>query len=160
VFLLFTLNTSAQSQEKIYAVMLLNFARGIQWPQHVVADHFTIGVFQYPPLHTELNQVMANIKIDNKPVKIIDLSSTTEIPKCQVIFIPAFKSKVLIKALADYDTQSILFITNAIGSAKKGSGINFILSDGKLKYEINSVSIERRGLKISSTVRRLGVEVE
>jgi hypothetical protein len=44
--------------------------------------------------------------------------------------------------------------------SKRGSGINFVLSNGKLGYEINCKAIEKRGLKVSNGIKNMGTIVE
>jgi hypothetical protein len=160
VLLLFccSLCTFAQSQEKIYSNLILSFSRGIQWPGNS-SDKFVIGVFEYPPLVTELNAISAAIKIGTKKVEIQELNTLDEISQCNILFIPAYKAKSLNGVLNKVGTNPTLIITNKIDLAKKGSGVNFLLVDGKLKYEINCKSIENRGMKISASIKSMGIVV-
>jgi hypothetical protein len=43
--------------------------------------------------------------------------------------------------------------------AKEGSDINFILVDGKLKYEMNKSSLEKSGLKVMPDLVKLAILV-
>jgi hypothetical protein len=69
VFVLMTLfllnglpSSYGQSQEKIYSLFLLNFAKGIDWPDGMTGN-FVIDVLSYPPLLTELNLISGNTRI-------------------------------------------------------------------------------------------------
>jgi len=51
-------------------------------------------------------------------------------------------------------------ITEAPGLASKGSGINFVMKDGKMLFELNKGKIEKNGLKINSKLIALAVLVD
>lgn len=158
-FLLQSNLTFAQSQEKAYAIFMLSFARGIQWPE-TASGNFTIGVLGYPPLVAELNQVFTSTKLGNRKIEIREYSSTEEIDKCQMLFVPAFKTRSFENILAKVGTQPTLIFTNKIDMARKGAGVNFVFAEGKLKYELNCKNIEKRGMKIPANIKGLGILVE
>ena len=149
----------AQSQEKVYSALILNVAKGIQWPQGYADSELVIGVVEYTPLEEELKTLANAIKLSGKTIKVKSVSSPLELKDCDVLFLPAFKAKGLPKYLSSASNTPILIITNKMDLAKQGSGVNFILVDGKLKYEINCKSIEARGMKISSAIKGMGIVV-
>jgi hypothetical protein len=53
-FVLFSFSAHAQSQEKVYSTLILNVAKGIQWPQGHAEKELVIGVVEYAPLQDEL----------------------------------------------------------------------------------------------------------
>lgn len=162
LFITFTLSSNfcfGQSQEKAYAIFMLSFARGIQWPESSYGT-FTIGVLAYPPLVAELNQVFNSTKLGNRKVEIREYTSADEIDKCQMLFIPAFKTRSFENILTKVGTQPTLIFTNKVDMAKKGAGVNFVFAEGKLKYEINCKTIEKRGMKIPANIKGLGILVE
>lgn len=158
--LIFCTRANAQSQEKIYSVMMMNFAKGIHWPSTASKGNFVIGVLEYPPLASELSDLSGNLKIGNRKVEVREFGSPETIGECHIIFIPAYKAKRLPDVLARINNAATLIVTNKMDYAKKGAGINFTLVDGKLKFEINSKSIEQRGMKVSSDLKGLGILVE
>lgn len=154
-----TLPVAAQSQEKIYAVFMQTFVKGIHWPE-VSSGKFVIGVLAYPPLAAELNQTFSTTKIKNHSIEIREYTSVEEIEGCQMIFIPSFKTRSFDKLLTKIGSRPTLIISNKMDMAKKGAGVNFILVDGKPKYEINCKTIEKRGMKISTNIRGMGIIIE
>jgi hypothetical protein len=152
--------TFAQSQEKKYAVLMLNFAKGLQWPSNASTGNFVIGIYEYPPLVAELTALSASSRVGARNIEIKELGSPDEVQKCHMLFVPAYKTKRLPDILNTIGNKPVLILTNKMDYAKKGAGINFVLIDGKLKYEINSPSIEKRGMKISSNLKGMGIAVE
>jgi hypothetical protein len=149
----------AQSQEKAYAVLMLNFIKGIQWPGNEGTDKFVLGVLEYPPLVAELNAAIKSGKTGRR-VEVIEFESAEDVGKCHMLFIPAYKAKQLAPLTAKLGTAPTLFVTNKMDLARKGSHINFVIVDGKLRYEINCKSIEKRGMKVATNIKGLGIIVE
>lgn len=149
---------TAQSQEKIYSVYMVNFVKGIQWPG--TEAKFVIGILAYPPLAAELNQALSTAKIKNHTIEIREYNSVEEIQRCQMIFIPSFKARSFDKLITKVGATPTLIVSNKMDMAKKGAGINFTLVNGKSTYEINCKTIEKRGMKISTTVKGMGIVVE
>jgi hypothetical protein len=149
-----------QSQEKVYTLLMLNFAKGIQWPEGQQDDKFIIGVFEYPPLAAELNKATTTVKVGNKKIEVREFTKTEEITGCHMLFVPAYKARAFDAVLNKVGATPTLIVTNKMDLAKKGSGVNFILVAGKLRYEINCKSIEKRGMKISANVKGMGIIID
>ena len=158
--LLSTLPGASQSQEKIYAVMMLNFAKGMQWPAIYSKGDVVIGVFGYPPLVAELQSTISKVRVNNRVVRVKEYSSIDEIESVHILFVPAFKARSFESIVNKLAHSPTLLITNKPGYARKGAGVNFLLLNGTVKYELNARSIENRGIRISSNVKGLGIVVE
>jgi hypothetical protein len=154
-----TVNSHGQSQEKNYATLILNFSRGMVWPASAASEKFVIGVMEYPPLAAELGSAVQSLKIGTRQIQVKELRTVDEARNCQILFIPAYKAKSLPVILDHLGSNPTLIVTNKFDLARKGSGVNFVLVDGKLQYEINAKSIESRGLKISASIKGMGIEV-
>jgi hypothetical protein len=151
---------AAQSQEKIYSLMILSFAKTIKWPTIGTENKFIIGVLEYPPLVTELKATAQNIRINGKIVEIRELASPEESKGCQILFLPAYKAKWLPRIIESIPVQPTLIVSNKADVARNGGGINFTLENGKLNYEINCRAIEKRGMKISAALRSNGTLIQ
>ena len=151
---------TAQSQEKVYSLLMLSFAKGIQWPDFPADQKFTIGVLEYPPLAAELASSVGSSRIGARAVEIKEYAHADEVSNCQILFIPAYKARQLTQIISKLGKSPMLIVTNKSDLIQKGSDINFILVDGKLRYEMNCKRIETRGMKISSNVKGRGILVE
>ena len=148
-----------KSLEKVYASLILNFAKGIEWPK-ITSHEFVIGVYEYEPLLQELADMSKSFKVSSKKISVRAISTQDEAQSCHVIFIPAYKSRSMPGILASLKDLPTLIVTNKANMARNGSGVNFVLVNGKLQYEINCKSIESRGLKISAGIKGLGIVVD
>lgn len=151
-------SVQAQSQEKIYSLMLLNFAKGIHWPTSP-SEYFVVGVLAYPPLIPELRSTTANSKIHGKKIKVIEIFELEDSKDCHIVFLPAYKAKLLPEVLEKIVAHPTLIVSNKTDLVRKGSGIDLVLRDGKLTFDINCKAIEGRGLKVGSGLRATGTIV-
>jgi hypothetical protein len=148
-----------QSQERIYALFMVNFARGIDWPQQADKKEFTIDVLSYAPLAAELEQLAATTKIHGKSLKVRRIEDVVE-AKADIIFVPSFKYKVLPALSSNTALKPSLIISNSPGATQKGASINFFLQNGKQSYEINLKTITQKSLKVGTNVKSSGVVVD
>jgi hypothetical protein len=149
----------SQSQEKMYSLMLLSFAKGIYWPESSSGD-FVIGVIEYPPLIPELEKTTAQSIIYGKKVKVVDISDVDAIAKCHIVFLPAYKSKMLPKVLDQVANTPVLIVTTKADLIRNGSCVDLVLREGKLTFDLNTTAIQRRGLKIGSYIKSAGNVVD
>lgn len=157
LFIFFLQSAVCQSQEKLYSLMIVNFARGIMWPDP--GEAFTVGVIGYPPLVSELENTSANTSIHGKKIRVKLISGADEVQGCQIVFIPAYKIRLLSEVLSRIPSDPTLIVTNRTDMARQGSCVDLVLRNGKLTYEINCKVVESRGLKVSKAIRNGGTVI-
>ena len=152
--------TAFGQKEKIQSSYIYNFTTYISWPESEKTGDFVIGVLGNGPIQNELNNLAATKKVVTQPIVVKKFSSANEIEKCQILIITENKSNQLAEVLGKINGNSTLVITEAPGLASKGSGINFVMKDGKMLFELNKGKIEKNGLKINSKLVALAVLVD
>lgn len=148
---------ASEVSEKVLSMFLYNFAINGQWPSEN-AD-FTIGVLGQPALAKELETISSEKTIGTQKIKVMQFSNSSKVQNCNILFIPAENSNALTDVNAKLSNTPTLIVTQKNGLAKK-SGINFIVVDGKLRFEVNNTSIEKRGIKLSNKIKSLGIAVD
>lgn len=145
---------------KLHPVYIFSFTKYIIWPDAYREGDFEIVVLGDSPIVKELN-AMANAKKtpDNRKITVTKIESPTDIKKCNVLFVPAGKSKALGDVLNKVGSQSILVITEEEGLGAKGSNINFVIREGKLFFELNQSSMTKQNLKASTELSRLAIQI-
>ena len=152
---------SAQNKDKVYAALVMNFARNVEWPRDKTTGDFVIGVVNHPTLASQLKSVAAQLKnIHDQPIVIKEFASTSVATTCHILFISAAETRSSFSnLLTKLGNTPTLLITEKEGLAEKGSCINFLVIDEKLKFEFNMSSMEKRGLKPSADLVRFGIPV-
>jgi hypothetical protein len=148
-----------QSKDKVYSVFIFNFAKYIQWPADRTTGEFVIGILGNAAMVEELKNAISTKTIGNQKVFVKDCQVLQETSGCHVVFVAENKSQFVRDIIKKLSSESTLLITEKSGLAKNGGGISFMLADGKMNFEINKESIERKGMKIASTLSNLGTVV-
>ena len=160
-FLLFfyCVASSAQSIEKVYALFILNFARGIEWPEKESSEDFVIGVWDNSDIAKELRGATFNKSLNKRKILVKEFEKPDDISGCQIAFIPSKKSSSVPNISTRYETMPLLIVTEKEGLSQSGSNINFLRKNDKLQFELALQSIERKGLKVASSLKNLGIIV-
>ena len=76
-----------------------------------------------------------------------------------MVFISEGQSSSLGSISAKLQGKPVLIISETGGGAKKGAGINFVILDDKMKFELNKGAVEKQGLKVSGDLAKLAIVV-
>ena len=124
-------------------------------------QNFVIGVLGNSPIFEELENHSINKKVNNKKVVIQKLLHTSDISNCQIIFVPEFVSFSILKEFLESEkSKNVLIITEKKGALDVGSGINFLLVDNKIKFEINMGALNQQNIKASAQLLKLAVNIK
>ncbi|MEO6330236.1 MAG: YfiR family protein [Ginsengibacter sp.] len=144
----------------LHANIIYRFTKYIEWPDNSMAGVFIIGVVGDTPLYDELKDFIANKTVRERKIIVRKMSSSADFYSCNILFISEEKSKSLKKIAEITKGTSILIVSESGGLALKGSCINFILVNDRLKLEINKNNIMERNLNIANELLSLGVMVK
>ena len=154
--LMITWGSPAQMQN-YYPVFIYNFTRYIQWPASSQNGDFVIGVLGDCDIVPKLQKMTTTKKVGSQSIKLKVFNSVNEIGDCHMIFIPEKKSDKLGSVNSKIKGSATLVVTEKEGLAKAGSAINFIVQDGKLKFELNKGVAESANLKVSGDLSKLAI---
>jgi hypothetical protein len=156
------LKISAQHETdyRIQANIIYRFTKYIDWPANKKAGDFIIGIVGDSPLYDELKSLSANKTAGNRKIVVIKMSPTASSYNCNILFITEEESSGLKRIAVLTAEAAILIISESDGLARKGSCINFVTVDERLKLEINKENIEQRNLKIASELLELGTIIK
>ncbi len=136
------------------AVFIARVVMFIQWPEKSnMADKsqpFVFGVFGETPLKTWAEKVYSHEKnkIKGKKVKIRYFTTPAEVIDCNLLFIPKSAAEDLPQILSVTKNKPVLTVGDTEGFAEKGVHINLLLKSGKVKYEINSLTLLDSRLRV------------
>ena len=157
--LILSVNSYAQSV-KLKPVFIYNFIKNIEWPDDYQSGNFVIGIVGETPVVAELTNMASSRKAGNQDINVNQYSNVENIGVCHIIYIPPEQSQLLGAVIERTSGNSTLIITEKSGLAKSGACINFIYENEEQQFELNQVNIEKRGLKVSSTLMNLSILVD
>ncbi len=159
--LLLTSGTLVFAQERpmheVYSMMVYNFVKYVQWPDHTETGEFVIGVIGNNDVFTTLNTWYGGKPRGSKTYVIKKFNSAADVTDCHVVFIDKSKSGEFDAVNTKVKGKGTLVITDKAGLGEKGSGINFKNIDNKLKFELNQKAIEASNLKVSGSLTSMAI---
>ena len=145
--------------EKTEAAFIYNFASFINWPNDYQKGDFEIAVLGSSPIYKELETLTNGKKIGDQAIKIKKINTLKELGITNILFV-SNDQEYRLREVAKYtDTSPVLVISEAEGSSKKGSTINFLFVDNKIKFELNQALAEKKGMKLADKLVKLSIPV-
>src|SRR5204863_1587637 len=90
------ISSSTFGQERpmheVYSMMVFNFVKYVQWPDHTASGEFVIGVIGNDEVFNTLNAWYGGKPRGSKTYVIKKFNSSADISDCQVVFIDKSKS--------------------------------------------------------------------
>jgi len=144
--------TPAQTDEEysLKAAFIYRFTDYIEWANNNLGTDFTIAVLGQSNIISPLNEIAKGRKIKNRNINIKVCQDVNNIGDCDILFIPKDYQANIETITAKINNQPVLIIAEQKDASLQGADINFIVSENKLKFEINLKAALRAGFKISS----------
>lgn len=152
-----TVGSQPESEPQLEAAYLVNFLRYVEWPE-ATRTHATICLFGRDTLGSILAR-QEGLMIGGRELRTRRVSSPDELASCQILFIPDVEEARLGVVLRWTQAQAILTVSDMEGFARAGGGIELVRSNGRIQFIVNATALGRSGLKPSSPMMRLAVQV-
>lgn len=144
---------AATLERRVKAAFLYKFVGYIAWPETALAQHDTpvvIAVMGDDALAAELAEVVNGRTMDGRPLAVRRLRDGEPLAGIHVLFL-ARKENARLPALARASSGlPLVLVSEAEGALDQGSTINFVVTDGRVKFDIAPDAAEKRGVKLSS----------
>jgi hypothetical protein len=155
------MNMQGQSIEEyqLKAAFLFNFTKFISWPHADVPSKFTACIVSAKDVAEALEAVTRGKSVDGRQVVVQELRSPAPLETCQLLFIGSGQEKKVEEILAGARKLPIVTVSEDDKFLRRGGMINFVLEDGKLRFEVNIAAASRSGIGISSKLLQLAIKV-
>jgi hypothetical protein len=161
IIALVAMSSSTFAQERplheVYSMMVFNFVRYVQWPDHTTSGEFVIGVVGNGDVYNTLNTWYGGKPRGTKTYVIKKFASANDVTDCHVVFIDKSKSGEFEDINNKVKGKGTLVITDKNGLGEKGSAINFKTVDNKLKFELNQKALDASNLKVSGALSSMAI---
>ncbi len=161
LFAVFFVAIAAVAQDRpiheVHSMMVFNFTKYVQWPDHSQGGEFIIGVIGSNDVYNTLNGWYGGKPRGSKTYVIKKFNSAAEVTDCHVVYIDKSKSNDFDAVNGKVKGKGTLVVTDKNGLGEKGSAINFKTVDNKLKFELNQKAIEASNLKVSGALSSMAI---
>jgi hypothetical protein len=140
---------------KAQTLFIYNFSRLIEWPANYRTGNFVIGVLGSTEVANELEIYTKGKKVGSQNIQVVRYKAPAEIQNCHIIFVTFARTKQLAELIPVLNGKSTLIISEKSGALNDGSAINFIVTEDKLKYEVNAENATKFGIKLSAKLQEM-----
>ncbi|WP_296622337.1 YfiR family protein [Marivirga sp.] len=150
------------AQEKNYRfhkVFFYSFTKYIEWPEEKKKGDFVIAVLGDSEIIPLLKEMAEIKKVGDRSIKVVKLDEVNKGEFYHILFVPTEKNQSFTSIKNNLKDQPCLLVTESEGMARNGSMINFKDVNGKLRFEVNTNTLESSGLKMSQELTRFGEEI-
>lgn len=147
----------------VKAVNIYGFCRFVTWPDRAFSSakaELVIGIFGNSPIESPLRAIAAKKLVQNRRLKIVPCTTAEDAAGCHLVFvgrdIPSDQQQELIQGTG---TRPVLLVGENSGFASAGGAVNFYISNGKVRFELNSKAAQAHRLKFDAKLLSLGTEI-
>jgi hypothetical protein len=152
----------ATLEQRVKAAFLYQFAGYVEWPPSAFAQPgapITIAVLGADPLAAELSQVVTGRTVGGRAVSVKRVRPGESLSGVHILFIGRAENERLGQLAQAAQPRAILTVTETDGALAKGSMINFVLVDRRVRFEVALDSAEKGGLRLSSRLLAVAQQV-
>jgi hypothetical protein len=149
------------SEYDVEAAYLYNFGKFVRWPAETlaVADNFDICVLGQDPFSGKLEQLIANEKMDGKPIRKRVLAHASEATGCAIVYVSDSEAANLEKILAALSGKGVLLVSGLPHFAEKGGAVQFLVEENRVRFEVNLDAAQKNRLTLSSELLKVATSV-
>jgi len=142
----------------VKAAYLAKFAPFVEWPDKAfpLADSaINVCVSGADPFGTAVAQVAAGQHVDGRPMALRRVGPIGPGSGCQIVFLGGSPEQSVAQGLAALHGEPVLSVTDE-ASGEHGI-INFVIVDGRVRFEVDKNLAEENHIVISSKLLSLAV---
>lgn len=146
---------------QVEAAYLYNFTKFVGWPIRSTPKNqsFTICVLGADPFGGALDATLAGEVIHGSKLAARRIATAQDSADCRILFVSSSEESRLNEILAALEGASVLTVSDIRDFSRRGGMIQFILADGKVRFEVNVKNAARAGLSVSADLLEAALAV-
>lgn len=155
------ISADLHDQEEVEAAFLYRFAAYVNWPAEAFSGpDFTIAVLGSDSIVRELQQMLPNHSLKNRPAQVRRIRGLDELRDAQILFVGPRYNDELKSVIARVANRPVLVVTASDHGLDDGSCVNFLVVDQRVRFEVSLTAADRVGLKVSSELLSVAIRVQ
>jgi hypothetical protein len=150
-------DTIVANESNVEAAFLYNFALFTEWPA-LPPNEFRICVLGSDSMLAALESAKKK-QINERPVTINNISSTTQAKSCQVIYIGQSEHLSIDNLAKQIGNAPVLMVSKEDGYDPKNVMIGLVIQQGRVRFKINRTAAQANSLTFSSKLLKLAIQV-
>jgi hypothetical protein len=149
-------------ERRVKAAFLYQFVAYVEWPPDAFTKSgtpITIAVTGAESLAEELRQVVSGRTVGGRQVTVRRVGPGELLEGVHILFIGMAENARLGELTRSTQSLPILTVTESTGALERGSMINFVLDQRRVRFEVALDTAEKRGLRLSSRLLAVARDV-
>lgn len=146
----------------IKAAFLYKFCLYVEWPPttfHDTGSPIVLGIAGPDVIVDELNAAVMNRTINNRRLEVHRINEDSDLLDMHVLFIARSETALLKKTVTKLKNTPLLLVTEIADGLDEGAGINFIVKDNKVRFDVALDTTTRQGLHLSAQLLKVARNV-
>jgi hypothetical protein len=147
---------------RVKAAFLFQIAGYVEWPAAAFPRPDTpvsIAVAGAEPVAEELTRITPGRTVQNRTVVVRRVKDPSGLAGAHIVFIGDDRKSQLKQFAARAREQGVLLVTESEGALTDGSMVNFILVDGRVRFDVALDPARRSGIKLNSRLLSVAHQV-
>jgi hypothetical protein len=153
---------AAVLERRVKATFLYKFLSYVEWPESSLPkpnSPFTIAVVGDDALAAELAEFAAGRSTEGRSVVVRKVNDPGEAASAHILFVARTENARLSQLVKTTQAKPVLIVTESDGALASGSMINFVVSGGRVRFEVSVDAADKRQLKLSSRLLTVALNV-
>jgi hypothetical protein len=148
------------SEDAVKAVFLYRFTSFVDWPAEPAPPaQFAIAVLDADGVADALGRLLPAHQIKERPAVVRKIARVRDLGDARILYVGAERAEELTAAVAATAGRPVLLVSGSPRALERGSAINFLLVDQRIRFEVSLSAANRAGLKISSELLSVAIRV-
>ena len=156
-----TAHSQSASEYQVKAAYLYNFAKLAEWPPEAVPASSSPIVFCVLGGNDDfvaiLRTTLNHKSIATRSLAVKALSSPSDTRSCTLLFFGGSEKARVAGVIGEMTRSSTLLVGEDSSFLKNGGMINLLLKNGKVRFEVNSLALERAHIRFDSSFLSMAV---
>ncbi len=140
-------------EDKVKAAFLYKFCHYIEWPETAFSgtnSPIVIAVVDAEDIARELEQVSVGREIGGRALKIESYTPNHLPQRAHLLFVSRKASQQQSDWTQDYKNKPVMLVSDSPNGLVMGSGINFQVDGGRVRFDISLSTIRAQQLRVGS----------
>jgi hypothetical protein len=156
-----TTRENKPTQYEVEAAYLFDFGKFVVWPAAVQPPNspFLICVLGEDPFGPVLDRTVGGETLNGRPAQHKHITHLQDATVCSILYISNSESGRLSKILSAIQEVPVLTVSDIPDFVQQGGMIQFVLREGRVRFEVNLAPTQKNGLSMSSELLKVAVRV-
>lgn len=156
-----SLQAQTLSEYDVEAAYLYNFGKFVRWSNEGAntSPTFDICILGQDPFGGTLDKLIANDKIDGKPIRKRILGRTSESAGCAIVYISDSEAENVRRIISVLSARGELLVSGLPNFLQEGGMIQFVLQEDRVRFQVNLNPATKSHLVFSSQLLKVAVSV-